>query len=97
MCGYLAQAFSWQARTPPMRFMSVPRYGKWKTKSSTSGRTSRCEGASRRTEHGWHEGAVDGELLRGARFPLPAGQRYVRVEVADGQGRLAWTNPIWLT
>ena len=29
-----------------MRFISVPRYGKWKTKSSTSGRTSRCAGCS---------------------------------------------------
>ena len=40
--GLFRSAFSGQARTPPMRFISVPRYGKWNTKSSTSGRTARC-------------------------------------------------------
>ena len=42
-------AFSWQARTAPMRLVIVPRKGKWKMKSSASQRTSRLAGCSRFT------------------------------------------------
>jgi hypothetical protein len=41
-------------------------------------------------------GRVDtGDITR-ARLEIPDGARYVRVEVADGAGRKAWTNPLWL-
>jgi hypothetical protein len=50
-----------------------------------------------RTEdgHAW-EGIFDGELLTGARFPLRAAMRYVRVMVTDDRGQRAWSNPVWL-
>jgi hypothetical protein len=43
------------------------------------------------------EGINEGEHLTGAFFPLAPGYRYARVVVADGQGRRAWSNPIWAT
>ena len=36
-----------------------------------------------------------GSLTR-VRLEIPAGAAYVRVEVADAEGRKAWTNPLWL-
>ena len=56
----------------------------------------REQGETRLQAAGWREGLVDGELLTQARFPRDAGWDYVRFEVADGRGRLAWTNPLWL-
>jgi hypothetical protein len=45
---------------------------------------------------GRRSGAVDGELLTRVRFPLPVERpfNYVRVQVEDGLGRYAWSNPI---
>jgi predicted metal-dependent phosphoesterase TrpH len=36
-----------------------------------------------------------GEIVA-ARLERPAGAPYGRLEVADGQGRTAWTNPLWI-
>jgi hypothetical protein len=41
------------------------------------------------------ERADDGALTR-VRLAIPAGARYVRVELADREGRKAWANPLWL-
>jgi hypothetical protein len=35
-------------------------------------------------------------LLESATALMPEGAQYVRVEVVDELGRLAWTNPVWL-
>lgn len=40
------------------------------------------------------ERADDGSILR-ARLELPFGARHARVELVDGLGRKAWTNPVW--
>jgi hypothetical protein len=41
------------------------------------------------------ERADDGAITR-TRLAIPAGARYVRLELVDGEGRKAWTNPLWL-
>ncbi len=45
---------------------------------------------------GRRSGDVDGELLTRVRFTMPASRRvsYIRVQVEDGHGRYAWSNPI---
>lgn len=40
--------------------------------------------------------ANDGDLLTSARFKLKGKELYVRVECIDRDGRVAWTNPIFL-
>ena len=40
------------------------------------------------------ERADDGRVTR-ARLELPLGSDYVRLELADGKGGRAWTNPHW--
>ncbi|MGH3104553.1 MAG: PHP domain-containing protein [Gaiellaceae bacterium] len=38
--------------------------------------------------------AEDGAITR-ARLDVPLGARYLRIELADRDGRKAWTNPVW--
>ena len=38
---------------------------------------------------------VDGRPLTRVEIPLKGGERYVRVECVDAQGRTAWSQPIW--
>lgn len=54
-------------------------------------------GLARRRESGLPEGALDGELLTSVRFePMPGlRNHYLRVEVTDERGRMAWANPVW--
>lgn len=53
-------------------------------------------GTRRTTRSGIGEGRLEGELLTWAAFPALPGLRYVRVEITDAQGRMAWSNPIWI-
>ncbi len=39
---------------------------------------------------------ADGSLLTEAAWTVPAAGRYVRVEIEDVDGRLAWSQPVWL-
>lgn len=45
--------------------------------------------------HAW-EGASEGDLLTGARFPIRPGTRYLRIVVTDPHANRAWSNPVWL-
>jgi hypothetical protein len=45
--------------------------------------------------HAW-EGAAQGDLLTGARFPIRPGTRYLRIVVTDAYGNRAWSNPVWI-
>ena len=47
---------------------------------------------------GRRTGAIDGEPITSARFPIRTDVdiRYLRVQVKDSRGRYAWSNPIWL-
>jgi len=45
----------------------------------------------------WQAGARHGRGITACRMPLePFRDGYVRVTVVDGQGKRAWSNPIWL-
>lgn len=43
------------------------------------------------------EGAIDGDLLTGAAFDWLPGSRFLRLVLTDAAGRMAWTNPLWLS
>ncbi|MDQ4100400.1 MAG: CehA/McbA family metallohydrolase [Chloroflexota bacterium] len=43
------------------------------------------------------EGQIDGDLLTGATVAWLPGIQYIRIVVTDDHGRMAWTNPLWLT
>jgi hypothetical protein len=43
------------------------------------------------------EGVIDGDLLTGAVFTLTGAETYARVQVEDERGRLAWTNPLFVS
>jgi hypothetical protein len=45
---------------------------------------------------GGHVLAEPGKTMTGARYKLRGGERYLRVECRDAQGRWAWANPIYL-
>lgn len=50
-----------------------------------------------RRSYGWRVLAPEGETLTTASFTIPPGAfHYLRVEVTDGQGKRAWSNPFWL-
>jgi len=42
------------------------------------------------------EGVSDGSLLTGGEFFLTGRERYARIQVEDGLGRRAWTNPLFV-
>lgn len=46
--------------------------------------------------YGWHIQSPDGESLTTARFQIPAGMKYLRVEITDVHGKRAWCNPFML-
>jgi hypothetical protein len=39
--------------------------------------------------------AAEGETLTGAEYPILRGEKYVRVEITDENGRKAWSNPVF--
>ena len=45
---------------------------------------------------GRHTGAFDGPLLEEASLDIPRDWPYVYLEIEDGQGRCAWTNPLFV-
>lgn len=45
---------------------------------------------------GGHALSEPGKTMTGARYKLRGGERYLRVECRDAQGRWAWANPIYL-
>jgi hypothetical protein len=47
--------------------------------------------------HGRMFTAANGGLLTEARYVLRNERTYVRLECVDAEGRMAWSNPIWLT
>ena len=52
-----------------------------------------CLGFAGRNQYRW---APECELLETAEFTLRGDEPWVRVQVADAQGRCAWTQPVWL-
>jgi hypothetical protein len=89
-------AESWTITTTPARSIAALGQPPRGTRVNADAHGLREHGETRLQPSGWREGLVDGELLTEARFPRLPGWRYVRFEVADARGRLAWTNPLWL-
>ena len=84
--------------TSPVAAISAiaqPPYG-GRVSSGSHGMNERGHSASQMG--GRRTGAVDGEPITSARFPIRTDVdfRYLRVQVEDSRGRYAWSNPIWL-
>jgi hypothetical protein len=43
------------------------------------------------------EGVIEGDLLTGGIFTLTGAETYARVQVEDERGRMAWTNPLFVS
>jgi hypothetical protein len=89
-------AGSWTITTTPAHSVAALGQPPLGTRVNADAHGLREHGETRLQPSGWREGLVDGELLTEARFPRLPGWRYVRFEVADARGRVAWTNPLWL-
>jgi len=45
---------------------------------------------------GWVRHLLSGRHVKSAEYDIVGDERYVRVEVEDRGGRVAWSNPIWV-
>jgi hypothetical protein len=50
-----------------------------------------------RASNGRHIEAPDGDFLTAAEFELSKHHAYARIEIVDASGRVAWTNPLFVT